>query len=273
MHTYRATNTLNGKFYIGSTFDFPKRKKEHLSSKDDYPFQRSLRKNPDAFEWEVWSDNSEEPILEQALLDMFFGTEQCYNLNPSATHPPRPSKEVLVENGKRVSEYMRSSGYYGSDKHREVARQSGVKSAITNISNGTGIFGEYQGSHRHKEVGRQSGQKAVLNKTGIHSEEHKNSDDYRETRKQNGKKLHQDKKGMFDPDFRENLKSRLSKPVSLHYPEGQIEKYQSVSDASRNTGLNQSTLSRLANSGKEGKRGACKGIRVFYEDETTGKTI
>lgn len=88
MHTYRATNTINGKFYIGSTFDFPKRKKDHLSSKDDYPFQRSLRKNPDAFEWEVWEDNSEDPILEQALLDMFFGTEQCYNLNPKANRPP-----------------------------------------------------------------------------------------------------------------------------------------------------------------------------------------
>jgi group I intron endonuclease len=88
MDTYKATNTLNGRFYIGSTTNFDKRKKAHLNSKQNYPFQNALRKNPDAFEWEVWSDDSEEPILEQALLDMWFGKECCYNLNPSAQHPP-----------------------------------------------------------------------------------------------------------------------------------------------------------------------------------------
>jgi hypothetical protein len=88
MDTYRATNTTNGKFYIGSTKDFEKRRKGHLGSKANYPFQNALRNNPEAFVWEVWSDNSDEPILEQALLDMWYGKEQCYNLNPSASRPP-----------------------------------------------------------------------------------------------------------------------------------------------------------------------------------------
>jgi hypothetical protein len=88
MDTYKATNTLNGKFYIGSTTNFEKRKKAHLNSKQNYPFQNALRKNPEAFEWEVWSDGSDEPILEQALLDMWFGKECCYNLNPKADCPP-----------------------------------------------------------------------------------------------------------------------------------------------------------------------------------------
>jgi hypothetical protein len=87
MDTYRATNTLNGKFYIGSSINFEERKKAHLSSKESYPFQNALRKNPEAFEWEVWSDDSDERILEQALLDMFFGTEMCYNLSPYAECP------------------------------------------------------------------------------------------------------------------------------------------------------------------------------------------
>jgi len=87
MDTYRATNTLNGKFYIGSASNFEKRKKEHLRSKEKYPFQNALRKNPEAFKWEVWSDGSDEPILEQALLDMWFGTECCYNLSPVAGRP------------------------------------------------------------------------------------------------------------------------------------------------------------------------------------------
>lgn len=88
MDTYKATNTLNGKFYIGSAINFEKRKKEHLSSTLNYPFQNALRANPEAFEWEVWSDESENRELEQALLDMWYGKEQCYNLNPTASAPP-----------------------------------------------------------------------------------------------------------------------------------------------------------------------------------------
>jgi group I intron endonuclease len=88
MITYRATNTRNGKFYIGSTTNFENRKKAHLSSRYNYPFQNALRKTPEAFEWEVVKDDFDEPILEQALLDMWYGKECCYNLNPRADRPP-----------------------------------------------------------------------------------------------------------------------------------------------------------------------------------------
>lgn len=84
MDTYKATNTRNGKFYIGSAINFEKRKKEHLNSTLNYLFQNALRKDPEAFEWEVWSDESEDRELEQALLDMWYGKEQCYNLSPYA---------------------------------------------------------------------------------------------------------------------------------------------------------------------------------------------
>ena len=87
MDTYRATNTTNGKFYIGSAADFERRKKAHLKSKENYPFQNALRKNPDAFEWEVWEDESDNPVFEQALLDMWSGKEQCYNLSPHSDRP------------------------------------------------------------------------------------------------------------------------------------------------------------------------------------------
>ena len=88
MDTYKATNTTNGKFYIGSTTNFNRRKTEHLKCEENYPFQNALRKNPEAFEWECWTDDCEDSVLEQALLDMWFGCGQCYNLNPSASHPP-----------------------------------------------------------------------------------------------------------------------------------------------------------------------------------------
>lgn len=87
MITYIATNTVNGKFYIGSTVNFKKRKREHLNT-TGYPFQNALRANPESFEWEIFEDDSEERILEQALLDMFGNTEQCYNLMTEASHGP-----------------------------------------------------------------------------------------------------------------------------------------------------------------------------------------
>jgi group I intron endonuclease len=88
MITYLATNTLNGKFYIGSTTNFERRKRTHLTGEAKYPFQRALQKNPDLFSWEIIQDDSDEPVLEQALLDMWFGKELCYNLNPNASRPP-----------------------------------------------------------------------------------------------------------------------------------------------------------------------------------------
>ena len=92
MITYVATNTENGKFYIGSTNDLDRRKKEHLKCKSNYPFQNALRKNQESFVWEVYEDDSEAPVLEQALLDMWFGKEQCYNLCPEASRPPASTK-------------------------------------------------------------------------------------------------------------------------------------------------------------------------------------
>lgn len=88
MITYIATNTVNGKFYIGSTnTDLEHRKRQHLCCSKNYPFQNALRANPQIFEWEVFEDNSDERVLEQALLEMFFGTEQCYNLSDSSYKP------------------------------------------------------------------------------------------------------------------------------------------------------------------------------------------
>ncbi len=87
MITYIATNTTNGKFYIGSTTNFEKRKKSHIESDSEYPFHRALRKNPEAFTWEIYSDDSEGRELEQALLDTWFGKEQCYNLSEKSSSP------------------------------------------------------------------------------------------------------------------------------------------------------------------------------------------
>jgi general stress protein YciG len=128
MDTYKATNTLNGKFYIGSTNDFQKRKRQHLKSDKNYPFQNALRKNPEVFEWECWTDDSDKPILEQAMLDMWFGKEQCYNLNPRAD---RPSASL---------DQCRRGGLVALEKHPNQLSNNGKKSGRKTFELGLGLF-------------------------------------------------------------------------------------------------------------------------------------
>ena len=104
MITYIATNTLNGKFYIGSTTDLEKRKGQHLKRTKNLPFQNALRLNPEAFRWEFFEDEHTERIWEQALLDLYYGSKFCYNLNPNVHLPPENKGVNNPNYGKRKPE-------------------------------------------------------------------------------------------------------------------------------------------------------------------------
>jgi predicted GIY-YIG superfamily endonuclease len=135
MITYLARNTRNGKFYIGSTVNFESRKKQHIDNQGPYPFHRALRANPDIFEWETYEDESEGRELEQALLDMFFGTEMCYNLSPYAIGGclwrasghcwvNDGSKERYIEVGAMVEEGWNYGRLPVSEEMKEKLRQA-----------------------------------------------------------------------------------------------------------------------------------------------------
>jgi group I intron endonuclease len=110
MITYTATNTENGKFYIGSTTNFERRQKEHLTTAQEFHFQRALRRNPDLFSWEVYEDDSEGPVLEQALLDMWYGKKQCYNMCGFAGRPPeRKGKKLKPEAYEKLVTRLKSN--------------------------------------------------------------------------------------------------------------------------------------------------------------------
>lgn len=67
---YKVTNKINGKIYIGKTYDFEKRKREHILDKNcDIPFHRALKKyGLENFEWEIIdSANSNEEIIRKEI--------------------------------------------------------------------------------------------------------------------------------------------------------------------------------------------------------------
>ena len=130
MITYIATNTLTGKFYIGSTTDFEKRKKQHLKSTKNLPFQNALRLNPDAFRWEYFEDEHTERTWEQALLDLYCGSKFCYNLNPNVLTPPENKgvnnpnhgKERPEETKKKISKTKQ--GVHFTEEHKRKLKEA-----------------------------------------------------------------------------------------------------------------------------------------------------
>lgn len=136
MITYKATNIKTGRFYIGSTHNFERRKREHLKSKENLPFQNALRKNTEDFVWEVWEDDCDHPILEQALLDMWVGKEWCYNINSSAIHPPSPRGRMdTKETRKKRSEAQKGKKHTPEtiEKLRAISKERGVNAALLNL--------------------------------------------------------------------------------------------------------------------------------------------
>jgi group I intron endonuclease len=100
MITYVPINLSNRKFYIGSTVDFDRRWKDHMSSPRNYPFQNALRNNPDNFFVLVSEDDGlKTREEEQFYLDFYHGSEHCYNISKDASAPMqgRTHNEETIE--------------------------------------------------------------------------------------------------------------------------------------------------------------------------------
>lgn len=275
MDTYKATNTKNGKFYIGSTINFQERKKSHLRSKEDYYFQRALRKDPDAFIWEVYSDDYDEPILEQALLDMWFGKECCYNLNPSASRPPSNpalSREVGIKNrDKKVG--IHDPEYRNSEKAKEVSRNNGRNNKLEN----RGIFDpEYLSSEECRTVRAENGKRGAAtckeNLIGIFDPEWRTSEAAREmyvrngerNGRTNGRKLAEEKRGFCSPESRGRKIKMQEKEVKAISPEGEIFFFDSAKKAADGLNIPRGTLPKLARKGGLITKGKWLGWQISY---------
>jgi group I intron endonuclease len=244
MDTYKATNTLNGKFYIGSSNNFERRKSEHLSSKANYPFQNALRKNPDAFEWEVQSDDYDEPILEQALLDMWFGCGQCYNLSSIAGQPSGTTgtiwwKNELLQKETACFEKPGGEGWEPGRLQKTKEKQSEAKS----------------GEETKKKLSEaMSGEKNPMFGV-LHTKETK-------------KKLSEAMSGENNPQFGKfGASNPSSKAIIAIKPDGTELHFGSGKEAAKELGINQGSLSgQYLKTGKSLTQGKFKGWQFIYKD-------
>ena len=81
---YTATNKINGKIYVGKTYNFEKRRKEHFYDiDDDIPFHRALKKyGVENFEWKIIDRaKTDSEIKEKEIYWVKRILEQCRYAN------------------------------------------------------------------------------------------------------------------------------------------------------------------------------------------------
>jgi len=114
---YLIRNTVNGKFYFGSAIDifnirWPRHKRHCRGNyHENLHLQRAWNKyGEEAFEIEVKAECSIEQLfpLEQYYLDMWVGTEWCYNIATDASCPVRGLK-MTDERKRKLSVAMKNS--------------------------------------------------------------------------------------------------------------------------------------------------------------------
>ena len=144
---------------------------------------------------------------------------------------------------------------------------NGVKSGTASFCNKTGIHDPlYRNSAEYKIIntlaGQRGGQEGVKRGSGIHDPAYRASEEYKEVQSKRSGDLAKRKTGMFDPDFRQNLHQRLSKPLTFHYPDGQTVTFPSRMEAIRQVKISSSTLVKVILSGKVIQSGRFKGVRI-----------
>lgn len=104
MIIYKATNKNNNKVYVGITTDcsLESRKRNHkhvaLSGKSNTPFHRALRKEPDAFVWEIieqcetWEQLTEREIF---WIEKYKANNPKYGYNTHKTRFVSRYKQVI----------------------------------------------------------------------------------------------------------------------------------------------------------------------------------
>lgn len=144
---YKATNKINGKLYVGKTYNFEKRKREHFYDIDNnLPFHRALKKyGKENFEWEIIDTaKTEKEIIEKEIYwikklntCIHSPNSNGYNITLGGEGGVSWNSRPIVQfdlNGKYVDEYLscsHASNVTGIGRHNigdcanKITKQSG----------------------------------------------------------------------------------------------------------------------------------------------------
>lgn len=119
---YKVTNKINGKIYIGKTYNLEKRKKQHIGDIDNgLPFHNALKKyGIDNFEWEIVDKaNSDSEIREKEIQwikkcnsCISFPNSNGYNITLGGEGGTSWNSKPVLQydlNGNYIDEYISSS--------------------------------------------------------------------------------------------------------------------------------------------------------------------
>ena len=258
MDTYRATNTLNGKFYIGSTKNFERRKDQHLHSKETYPFQIELRKNPEAFVWEVYTDNLDTNEHEVRLLREFYFDARCYNLNHDAERPPNQKgkkqwKNELTQEQTTCFEKPEGEGWERGFLQKTREKRSGENNPMYGRTGEKNpLFGVPKTAEWKKAMSGENNPRFGVS----HTEESK-------------KKMSVARSGEKNPNYGKfGAAHNRSKAIIAIKPDGTEEHYGSIIDAVRDTelGIGRGGLHHFLKTGHVSTRGKFKDWQFLYEN-------
>lgn len=115
---YKATNLINGKMYIGKTYNFEKRKREHLYDIDnELPFHRALKKYGfENFKWEIIDKADTDKEIKEKEIYWIKELNTCihsknsqgYNITIGGEGGVSWNSRPIVQydlKGKRINEY------------------------------------------------------------------------------------------------------------------------------------------------------------------------
>jgi group I intron endonuclease len=127
---YKATNTINGKVYIGFDSNWPNRKRIHKSnsSKKDYHFYRAIRKHGwDNFQWEIIYQSKDKlhckDVMEPYFIKLFDTFTVGYNKTMGGEGVFGLQRIQSPEEKQKRSLLMRGNNHGSGNKNKPLSKE------------------------------------------------------------------------------------------------------------------------------------------------------
>lgn len=129
---YRATNSINGKTFVGVASDWPSERLSHEAARGDTePFHRALRKyGPPLFRWEALLQTSDAKKANKLAIELFQNSrapEQGYNNEVTLA----PVKDNEIHRSAKAVEPVPEKVQVHIPKTGTIIPKTGIKGKIT----------------------------------------------------------------------------------------------------------------------------------------------